>query len=99
MQSGSSDKLQKRLIESNIKTQEAASQVVKSVRELVGALKEAGEEPEPETKLQETVDAKLDKLLQQNNQLAAMINEILKTLKQQKPLEPPPLPPSNWRKL
>jgi len=99
MQSGSSDKLQKRLIESNIKTQEAASQVVKSVRELVGALKEAGEEPEPEAKLQQTVEAKLDKLLQQNNQLAAMLNEILNTLKQQKPLEPPPLPPGSWRKL
>ncbi len=99
MQSGSSDKLQKRLIESNIKTQESVAQVVKSVRELVSALKEAGEEPEPETKLPETVEAKLDKLLQQNNQLAAMLDELLRILKQPRPLEPPPLPPGSWRKL
>jgi len=101
MQSGSSDKLQKRLIESNIKTQESAAQVVKSVRELVGALKEAGEEPEEELKVPKDINEKLDKLLQQNNQLAAMLDEIIKTLKQQKPLEPPPQPPSNssWRRL
>jgi hypothetical protein len=99
MHSGSSDKLQKRLIESNVKTQESAALVVKSVRELVSALKEAGESPESEMQIPKTMDEKLDKLLQQNNQLAAMLDELLRTLRQPRPLEPPPQPPLGWRKL
>ncbi len=94
MQSSSSDKTQKRLIESNIKTQEAASQVVSSVKELVSALKTAGETPE---ELPGDLNAKLDKILEQNNQMAAMLGELLRMFKQPRPMEPPPQPP--WRKI
>lgn len=97
MQSHSSDTTVKRLVESNVKTQEASVQVVKSVKDLISALKEAGEGPEPEIKMPKDINEKLDKLLQQNNQLGAMLDEMLKILKQPKPLEPPPQPP--WRRL
>jgi len=97
MQSSSSDKLQKRLIESNIKTQESAAQVVKSVKELVSSLKEAGEAPEPELQVPKDINEKLDKLLRQNSEVAAKLDELLSLLKQpQRPLEPPPQP---WRRL
>jgi hypothetical protein len=99
MQSGSSNNLQKRLIESNVKTQETASEVVKSVKELVSALKEAGEVPEPEPQMPKDINTKLDKIIQQNNQLAAMINEVLRLHNQSKPLSQPPQPPGTWKKL
>ena len=98
MQSSSSDKLQKRLIESNIKTQESAAQVVKSVKELVSSLKEAGEAPEPELQVPKDINEKLDKLLQQNSEVATKLDELLSLLKQPKPMEPPPQP-STWRRL
>lgn len=98
MQSSSSDKLQKRLIESNIKTQESVAQVVKSVKDLISSLKEAGETPEPELQVPKDINEKLDKLLQQNSEVAAKLDELLSLLKQpqQRPLEPPPQP---WRRL
>jgi len=86
MNAKGSDALLKKLIEANIKTQESVSAVVSSVKELVTALREAGEVPEEELKIAEggelkAISAKLDKLLTQNEQLAKMMAELMNLLK------------------
>ena len=97
-----SDKAVKKLVEANIKTQESVNQVVGVVKDLISALREAGEEeeikaPEPNT---ETLSAKLDQLLQQNAQILRAVNSITETLqKHAGDLQPPKPPLDKWRKL
>lgn len=71
----------KKLIESNIKTQESVSAAVSSVKELVTALREAAEEPDEEFKIPNTdelkaISAKLDKMLQQNEMIMKMLADM-----------------------
>lgn len=75
------DFLLKKLIESNIKTQESVSAAVSSVKELVTALRVAAEEPDEEFKIPNTdelkvISAKLDKMLQQNDAIMKMLADM-----------------------
>jgi uncharacterized phage infection (PIP) family protein YhgE len=91
--------MQKQLIESNVKTQEAAAEVVKSVKELISSLKEAGQAPEEDQifKNINDINEKLNKILNQNLDMATKLDELINLLKS-KPMEPPPQP-STWRRL
>jgi hypothetical protein len=80
MSSKGEDLVLKKLIESNIKTQEAVSAAVSSVKELITTLREAAEGPDEEFKIPDNdelkaISAKLDKLLQQNEAIMKMLAE------------------------
>ncbi|MCX6775100.1 MAG: hypothetical protein NTY99_03370 [DPANN group archaeon] len=80
MSSKGEDLVLKKLIESNIKTQEAVSAAVSSVKDLITTLREAAEEPDEEFKIPgndelKAISAKLDKLLQQNEAIIKMLAE------------------------
>jgi hypothetical protein len=80
MSSKGEDLVLKKLIESNIKTQEAVSAAVSSVKELVTTLREAAEEPDEEFKIPsndelKAISAKLDKVLQQNEAIMKILAE------------------------
>jgi|GEM_PF-5751710 len=114
MASSNSDSSLKKLIQTNIKTQESMNTVVKMMKELVSAIKEAGAEETEEIKALEatgdkSISQKLDLLIQQNNSLIKAINELTQSLRRHTgelprgpepgPLERPPQPPPEWRRL
>ena len=112
MASPNSDSTLKRLIHTNIKTQESMNTVVKMIKELVSTIKEAGTEETEEIKAIEatgdkSVLQKLDLLMQQNSQLIRAMNELTQSLRRHTgeppsgpgTLAPPPQPPPEWRRL
>ncbi|MEM2874141.1 MAG: hypothetical protein QW063_01685 [Candidatus Nanoarchaeia archaeon] len=88
-----SDTALKKLIEANIKTQESVSAVVSSVKSLISELRKAAEMPDEELKFSNTdelkaISAKLDKVLQQNEQLLKAVHELADSLKLQMQQQP-----------
>jgi vesicle coat complex subunit len=89
----------KKLIDSNIKTQESVSAVVSTVKELIRSLKEVGEEEAqaeeikiPLAESMQAISDKLDMLMQQHMQLLKAVNDLAEALKPRGPPQAPMLP-------
>ena len=107
MASASSDKILKKLIETNIKSHESVSSLVMTVKEFISELKRVGEGTEEiNTATKDDIRAIHNKL----DQLLRAITDLTQVLKgqarqapppsfgQQYPATPPP-PPPEWRRL
>jgi len=98
-QKESEEAILKKLVDSNLNTQQNVSDVISELKELVKEVKGEDEKDLMEKTVSlNTINKKVKRLEEQNQLLISAVNELIQTIRTsvvKKPLPPPPLPPSN----